>query len=342
MAVPSVTNSYDDAYTATVETYVNRKRAVVNYEYNLVLGAVLNSEHVPGMVGERPVLKMGTRPRVFRTNARRYNMPIATDSSTNTTWFTLADELPTNLDTVGTMQFETPRYITDFAAIADTEVQENSGPDKRLDILQERIDQAMRTMADNVETAWWSLNSSTVNTKRMLGIQNLVPVDPTTGTVWGIDRATFTYQRSNTITVSDTFANVGLANFRTAYTTAAGTNGTDIPTLIMTTALLWNEYTELAESRHRIIGDRNVDLGFPMAQFRGIPISYTGDCPTGYAYWLNLRYYRLMLPKGWDYTVKRYDSPPNQALSDLWRIKLSMNHGFERYDRQLQISGFTG
>ncbi len=248
---------------------------------------------------------------------------------------------------MGTTQRFHYAYYTDFAAISKQEVWENSGPEAILDRMQDRVDMVYRSLSEEIDTDLHGSGDGTTvdankQSKRVLGLQWLIPNDPTSGTVWNINRGTETYHRPNTSgDVADTFANVGLDEMRSMNTAVSGNSGGDAPSVWLTTSILWNAYCREAEDKHEMTTIRDADLGVVSAAYKGKPILYGDRMPSGKMFPLNMNYFYLLIPPGADFTSERYDSPPNQAIEKLWRIFFGLQWGVSRYDRQGVIYGFT-
>lgn len=341
---PSRTQVLDDAVVSTIDTYIETRRADVIFNRNLLLGALWNAEKSPGTPGKLPNIPGG---RVRRRAARELWLPIATQSSTNTTPFTHTDTLTTNLDPVGTVQRFNYAYYTDFAGISKQEAWENSGPEAMLDRMQDRVDMVLRSLSSVIDVDLHAVGDGTtvdanLQNKRVLGLQTLIASVPTSGVIWNIDRNLNTFQRNNTSgDVADTFANVGMDKLRVMWTTVSGNAGGDPPNVHLTTPTLFNAYCREAEDKHLVTDIKAADLGVPTIPYKGVPVLYGSRVKSGAWYMLNLGYCYLLMPPGADFMSERYDSPPNQAIEKLWRIFVGLQWGFSRYDRQGVIFGFT-
>lgn len=347
MADPSVTFTLNDEFRSTVHSYIETRSVEQTLEHSLILGPVFNAERMPGMdAGGKPMVPLRAG-KLQKRAGRELWLPVAYRTSNNQQSFRGADTLNTFLEDVGTVQRGKYAYYTTFAGIAKTEAWENSGPEAVLDRLQERIDMALRTLSDSIETDLWSTNADTSDTQKdVTGIQHLIADAPTTGTVWGLNRANYTWHRNNTLDATgiggdNSFAQDGLDGFRQMMTTCSGTNGTDRTTAILVPPVLWRAYTEQAESIHQITTARTAELGYDVAVYQGVPVMWSENCPAGTAYFINHNYLRAMMPPGADYKQERYQSPPNKAYEVLWRIFLGLTWGFSRYDRQGVIHSFS-
>src|SRR3990172_4133276 len=115
--------------------------------------------------------------------------PLAYAENGNGGWYSGYDQLP-----VGPQQeFTAAEYAWKQIAVPvvasglETEVQ-NVGKAQRFDLLEERIKNARRTMANIVATGFYSDGTGTGG-KQLTGLLAMLSATPTTGTYGGIDRA---------------------------------------------------------------------------------------------------------------------------------------------------------
>ena len=80
-------------------------------------------------------------------------------------------------------------------SISGLEELQNSGSERVIDLLESRITNAERTMANNVSADMYS-DGTANGGKQIGGLQHLVADSPSTGTVGGINRATWSFWRN--------------------------------------------------------------------------------------------------------------------------------------------------
>ena len=342
MAFPTRTQTLSDPIVATVDTYIRKTPADVIFEQNLLLNILWNTGKPRGIAGEVPSVRVSS-PRVFRQNGREFWIPVNTARSSNTAAFRHLDLLPTSIDEGLTVQRALPAYYQDYAAMSWQEMKENTGPDAVLDIWKSRVDRAFNTLAESIETDLFSANLDTSSTqKEIIGLQHLVDSTPATGTCWGIDRSVYTWQQNNATTSVGSFATNGLDKFRDAITDNSGTSGVDRPTLIVTTATVWEAAIKALEGVHRITNEQaSPDLSFQAVRYMGIPITYSSNCLSGAAYFLNLNYWRLIMTSGTDFDTITPTSPNDQLIDKQIRILWAGQWGCERFDRQGVLTDIT-
>jgi len=80
-------------------------------------------------------------------------------------------------------------------SVSGSEERQNSGSNAIIDLVESRIENAMRTMANNINLGLYSDGTGSAG-KEIGGLQLLVADDPTTGTAGGINRANYTFWRN--------------------------------------------------------------------------------------------------------------------------------------------------
>lgn len=194
----------------------------------------------------------------------------------------------------------------------ETEVQ-NSGKERILDLLESRIRNAQHTMKNNISTGIYSDGTGTSG-KQIGGLQLLVADDPTTGTVGGIDRATYTFWQNQIFDFSSSLsASASTGNMQAALQTAwlSVTRGNDRPDLIPMDSVYYGFYWNSLTQIQRITDPGVAVGGFSALKFREADVIYDGDSglPANHAYLLNTNYL-FFRPH-----PKRYFSPPENKMS---------------------------
>jgi hypothetical protein len=177
----------------------------------------------------------------------------------------------------------------------EAEIQ-NSGKEKLIPLVTKRINNAVKTMANNLSTGAYSDGTGSSG-KQVGGLQLLVADAPTTGTVGGINRATYSFwqnQMSNTSTISAT-------NIQT-YMNGLWIDcvrGTDRPDLIVADDSFYKFYWSSLQSNQRFTNDSMAQAGFVNLKFQSADVIFDsgGGCPASHMYFLNTDYIRLKVHK---------------------------------------------
>ena len=151
--------------------------------------------------------------------------------------------------------------------ISGLEEIQNSGASAIINLLGSRIKNAERTMMNKISEGVYS-DGTGEGGKQIGGLQLLVADDPTTGTVGGIDRATYDFWR-NEATVSGTAATSSNIKDRMnamATSLVRGTDGTD---MIVADNAYYNLYLSSLQDIQRIQSEDMAGAGFTSLKYFG-------------------------------------------------------------------------
>jgi hypothetical protein len=101
-----------------------------------------------------------------------------------------------------------------------------------------------------------------------------------------------------------TFSSAGLDKMRKMMNDCSASNSGKKPDFIVTTQTIWEAYMDLAEASHTVnttpskAGSRIADLGFDVAYYRGVPMVWDVNCPSGKMFFLNKEAIKLRTT-GW-------------------------------------------
>lgn len=135
--------------------------------------------------------------------------------------------------------------------------------------------------------------------KDLDGLGNIIAVDPTSGTVGGIDRATYDWWRNQMSSMSGLSMASYLQDYmRTMYNNCGHLvgGGQQFPDLIVTTQTIEEALEKIADERVILaMSDMNmVKFGVGSLQYKTAPIVWSPQCPTGYMYFINTSTFRFV------------------------------------------------
>jgi hypothetical protein len=168
---------------------------------------------------------------------------------------------------------------------------QNSGREKMIDLLEARMSVAESTLSNLICEGLYS-DGTANGGKEITGLDLAVPVDPTTGTYGGIDRATWTFWRS----VASTGTVLTAANIQQQMNSvwAQLVRGKDMPDLIVMDNTAWEIYVASLQSQQRFQQAEVGDLGFPTLKYQGTDVCLDGgiggNASAGTIYFLNCDY----------------------------------------------------
>jgi hypothetical protein len=170
-------------------------------------------------------------------------------------------------------------------SINGLEEAQNSSEEQVIDLLEGKIMQAEESITETMNTMFHADGTGN-GAKDWNGLRNLVTAS---GTVGGIDSGTHTFWQSY---VEATAGALSIASMATAYNSVSV--GNDQPSLVLTTQTLYEKYESLLQPSLRFTDPGTADAGFQNLLFKGSKVCYDGGTPTGYVYFLNPKYLRLV------------------------------------------------
>jgi hypothetical protein len=184
---------------------------------------------------------------------------------------------------------------------------QNTGPEAIINLLSSRIRNAEKTMVNNIWTGMYSDGTGSSG-KQIGGLQLLVADAPTTGTVGGINRATWTFWRNQKFqTTSDGGSAASTSNIQ-GYMDAIYAKlvrGTDKPDLILADTNYYNFYLKSLQAIQRITDSDMASAGFTSLKYMAADVVLDGfaagaaggaastsatGCPANHMYFLNTDY----------------------------------------------------
>lgn len=205
--------------------------------------------------------------------------------------------------------------------ISGLEQLQNSGKEAIIDLLESRVKNAERTMVNNIADGCYSDGTGSGG-KQIGGLQHLVADSPSSGTVGGINRATWSFWRNISFDASsDGGAAATAANIQSYMNRlyVQLVRGTDVPDLVVADNNYFRLYLESLQSIQRITSDKMAQAGFTSLKYMNADVVLDGGvgaaCPTDHMYFLNTNYIhyrphkdRNMVPLGADRYATNQDA----------------------------------
>lgn len=181
-------------------------------------------------------------------------------------------------------------------SISGTEMLQNSGPEQMIDLLEARIANAEQTLINNISVGCYSDGTGSGG-KQIGGLQALIADAPTTGTVGGIDRATYTWWRNKVFDCTSDGTGSATSALIQGYMNSLWVQlvrGTDRPDLIVADDNYYKLYLASLQSIQRIASDKMAQAGFTSLKFMDADVvldgGYGGDAPSNHMYFINTNY----------------------------------------------------
>lgn len=245
-----------------------------------------------------------------------YNIrnPLTVGRNPNITTYEYYDTLPVaQTDEFVSVEYTWSR-VAGSVIISEQEEDENKGDHAIFKLMKAKMEVLEESIKEKFSEYLYGAGTGT----NPLGLAALIPDDPTTGTLGGINRATQPQWRSSSY---DFAGGLDSTTIEEAYDDILMdlTMKGDKPTVILAGRNQYRMYR--AAVRDKLVinlgeiggggGKKMVDLGFAGVAHQGVPILFDEDCPVDRAYFINDKYLRLHILKGVNMRVKELSSPWN-------------------------------
>lgn len=191
-------------------------------------------------------------------------------------------------------------------SISGLEELKNSGKEAIINLLGSRIKNAEKTFKNQLSADIYSDGTAS---NQINGLEALVAESPSTGTVGGINRATYTWWRNYSLDGSGATASTIQAKMNDVYLNIC--RGADKPDLIVADNNLYKLYLESLQSIQRIASDDVASAGFNSLKYMEADVvldgGYNGSAPADSMYFLNTDYIHLCTHSKRDITVLNPD-----------------------------------
>jgi hypothetical protein len=252
--------------------------------------------------------------------------------ATNTT-FKSYGELET-LDTTRIDVFDAARYDQKIFAgtvvFSDLEELRNAVENRKIDIIESKLKNGTNTAMEYLDAMLY-LDGTGNSSKDLDGLAKIISSTPTTGTVGGINRATFPFWRNRQNSGAKTTNPYD--NLRSTATTTfnqCSLGGTErTPTGVVSDRGTFEGYESILvniERLYRADAKKDGDIAFinDAIAFKGKPWVYDEQAPANTAYFVNNQFLKLEYLKGGWLTMKDPVEPANQ-LARVHRVMTVAN-----------------
>lgn len=254
---------------------------------------------------------------------RRIEIPLAYGSNETVRWIGKGSTVPIQDSELITMAYEDWKYVACSIMRWFTEDQQNRGQAAAINLVQTKLDAAERSLFEELERVLFSDGSGD---KEPNGLQNIIAIDPTSGTLHGLDRSTYEWWRNQYKQATGAAAVYLVSDMRTCLNDILAYSRTEIRDIFMVTDQTSFELYEDVCLEMKILQNTMLaDAGFDSIQFRGRPIMWMPSCPTGYMYFINPNYIKLVCDEDFWMEMTDWKQIPDQPFDKVAQIVCALN-----------------
>lgn len=204
------------------------------------------------------------------------------------------------------------------AIMSDLEADRNAGSGQVFPLLPAKLENLRSSMRSSINTDLFG-DGTTNSSKVIGGLAYLVSTTPTTGTVLGINRASFSFWRNQqTSGAKTTSAYDNLrASMRNIYNSCSNGVGDLHPSFAVTDQDTFEGFEGLLLANERFTSKANADGGFTneTLKFKGAEIAYDVACTAGDLYFGNPKFLKLAYKRGSWFKMLEPVRPANQTIT---------------------------
>lgn len=237
-------------------------------------------------------------------------------------WYSGLETLDTSdNDVLTSAQFDI-RQLNANVVVSGLEEIQNASPERVHDITKAKIKVAEKSLMNAVGTELYNDGS---DSKKIGGLRQLIADTPTSGTVGNINRATYTFWRNQTQSL--TSAGTIQSNMNTLWLNCR--RGADKPDVITADSTYYTYYENSLQTIHRVNSDTRADAGFESIMYKGTPVYYDENCPSAHMYFINTDYLFFRTAKGRNFSVGKPKMPTQQdgkIIPIFWAGNLTLSN----------------
>jgi hypothetical protein len=269
----------------------------------------------------------------------RIEIPLEYGSNDTLRWIAKGDTVPITDSELLTMAYDTYKNaaVSIVRWLADD--QKNRGKNQIINLVDTKLGAAERALWEEFEKV---LFADGTGSNEPNGLQNIVPDDPTTGTIHGINRATYSWFRSQQKTATGAFSVYGLQDMRTCLNDISIYAQSELKDIaLVTTQQIFEWYEDECMELKSLQNTMMADAGFTTLAFKGKTVMWVPSCPTGNMYFLNSNYLKLNCDPDYWMEMTGWKEIPNQAFDKVAQIVCSLQMTCSRPIVQKVMTGMT-
>jgi hypothetical protein len=240
---------------------------------------------------------------------------------TECTWFNGYEEISITPSEFATTAHFDWKECAGNAVFSAREVAQNSGESKQHDLVKGKVKNLERTIINNVGAALFHAGTEN-DGKSFGGVQYVIPDDPTTGTVGGINRATAgnEFWRSQLVDLSTESITISATTMLDAMELlyVRCTRGMDVPNLWVKGDTYWRYFAGAVNANQRYIRESDAQTAktsFPYYLFKSAKVFHDPNCGATHSYAINSEYFKLKVHKDRNMTPDKPRYPSSQRAT---------------------------
>lgn len=248
----------------------------------------------------------------------RLEIPLEYGSNETIRWIDKGDTVPITDQELITMAYEDWKYVSVSIVRWFADEQKNRGKNQIINIMSSKLNAAERAMNEELERVMFADGSGA---KEPNGLQNIITNTPTTGTLHGINRASYTWFRNQQKTATGAYTIYLLSDMRTMMNNLSQYTKVNMKDIVIVTDQTSFEYFEDVHMDMKVLNDAKLaDAGFTSFSWKGRPIMWCPSAPSLKMYFVNTAFIKLHKDNNYWMEMTEWKTIPNQPFDRVAQI----------------------
>lgn len=321
MATPSWTQQIDDMFTTT---WANRKKSAVDQAY-------LKTPFIFWLREKGRV--------VDQRGYTRIEIPLKYGRNETVKWIGRGSTMPMTEPQLLTMCYEDWKYVAVSINRFGVDDQKNKGAARIIGYVDEKISSAESALWEEFERVVFADGTGADECN---GLQNLIAATPTSGTVHGLDRATYSWFQNQTKTATGAFSVYGISDMRNVFNNITKYAKSEVKDIfMMTDQTTYEAFEDLMLEMKQFYNQTLIDAGFEHLVFKGRPLMWAPSAPAAKIYFINPTYLYMIQDPDYFMDMTEWKAIPDQVNDRTAQIVCAMNLVTSRPIAEAVLTGIT-
>lgn len=321
MANPSWTQTVDDLFTSTW-AYRKKEATIQSFLKTPLIFWLREKGQIENISGHR-----------------RIEIPVEYGSNDTVRWISKGDTVPITDSDLVTMANDDWKYVSVSIMRWMQDEQQNRGKAAMINLVNLKLGAAERGLYEEFERVMFADGTGDGEPN---GLQNLISSSPTTGTVHGLNRATYTWWRNQQKTSSGAASVYLVSDMRNCLNNVLKYSKAELKDIvIVTNQTVFELYEDEGYEIYQLSNNALFDAGFDVLQFRGRPMIWCPSAPSGNMYFLNTAYLKLVCDESYWMEMTDWKDIPNQPFDRTAQIVSACNLVCSRPIANIVLTGIS-
>lgn len=270
---------------------------------------------------------------------RRVEIPLEYGRNETVKWIKKGSSMPMTEGELFTMAYEDWKYVAVSCVRYGTEDQQNRGSARIIDYVERKINAAERSLNEELERVCFADGTGVDEPN---GLQKLIAADPTSGTVHGLDRATYDWFRNQTKTATGAASVYLISDMRNMLNNLTKYSRSEVKDIfMMTDQTTYEAYEDVCLEMKQFFNQSLIDAGFEHLVYRGRPLMWSPSAPSAKIYFINPQYLKLVIDPDYFMDMTEWKAIPDQVNDRVAQIVCAMNMVTNRSIAEGVLTGIT-